>query len=363
MGRDFSPSVDGPPGRILPAATTMETRRRLIRALIALAAVFMVGVVGFVLFGDHVSWLDAIYMVVVSLTGVGYGEIVSTEHHPLLRAFNLVVLVTGVGIMVIVFSLATAFVVEGDLTQLVRRRKMQRRIAGMSGHYVVCGAGATGTHVIQEIGATGGRVVAVDLRADRLAALGDVPWLATIEGDATDADILDQAGLDRAKGLVAALPSEKDNLVITVTARQNHPALRIVSRHVADPMGERLKKAGADATVNPTFIGGMRLASEMARPHVVGFLDLMLREKSRTLRIEEIEVPAHSSWSGLGLGKIGLRKEFGLTCLALRPSVEGEFRFGPDDADIIPGESIVIVMGDVERIVAARAAAAATRRS
>lgn len=335
----------------------MEIRKRLIRALALLGVVSTAAVVGFLVLGEGVSLLDAIYMVVISLTGVGYFEVVSTAHSPALRAFNIVVLVVGVGTMLYVFTLATAFVVDGELTRMLRRRRMQRRIAKMTGHYVVCGAGDTGSHVIRELGATGHQVIATDLRQDRLDALGDVPWLAAVEGDATDAETLELCAIERARGIVAALPSEKDNLVVTVTARQRVPSLRIVARHVAPATGDRLRKAGADATVSPTFIGGMRLASEIARPHVVGFLDRMLREPSRTMRIEEIRIPERSPWAGRELGRLGLRGRFGLTCLAVQPPAGEPLRFGPGDEDPVAGGSVVIVMGDVERIVAARAEA------
>ena len=128
-----------------------------------------------------------------------------------------------------------------------------------------------------------------------------------VTGDATDERVLLEAGLDRAKGLISTLPSDKDNLVITVVARQKNPALRIVSRCTDLLYPERLLKVGADATVSPNHIGGLRLASEILRPNVVSFLDLMLQEKSRTLRIEEIELGATSAWIGRMVAELDLR--------------------------------------------------------
>ena len=234
---------------------------------------------------------------------------------------------------------------------------MDRRIAGFSGHVVVCGAGDTGALVIRELGKTGARVAAVDLREERLAALPEAPWLATETGDATDGEVLERAGIARASSIVAALPSDKDNLVITVTARQRRPDLRIVARHNDLPMGERIRKAGADASVSPTNIGAMRLASEIVRPNVVSFLDRMLRDPSGTLRIEEVAVPKGSSWSGRPLSGIDLRGRFGLVCLALREGSDAAFQYGPAEEHVIREESVLVVMGDSERVRAARAAA------
>jgi voltage-gated potassium channel len=336
----------------------MELRRRLLRALATLAVIALVAVLGFHTFGRDVSWLDAIYMVVISLTGVGYHEFVDTTAQPGLRVFNIVVLVCGVSTMVYVLSLATALFVEGNLGTLFRRRRMERRIAGFNGHFVVCGAGEIGGLVVAELGKTGAAAVVVDLKPERLAALEDGPGLATVEGDATDVATLERAGLERASCVVAALPHEKDNLVVTVLVRQKDAKIRIVARHVDPAMADRLRKAGADATVSPTGIGAMRLASEAVRPHVVSFLDQMLKERQATVRIEEIRVPHGSPWAGRDLGGLALRERWGLTALAVREGEAASFRYSPDPQVTLPAGTVVVVLGDVHRIGEARAAAA-----
>lgn len=335
----------------------MELRRRLLKALTALAILIVAAVIGFHTFGRGVSWLDAVYMVVISLTGVGYTEVVDTSHSPALRAFNIGVLVVGVSMMLYVLSLATAFFVEGNFGSLLWRRRMERRIAGFTGHFVVCGAGETGSLVADELVKTGAKAVVIDLKRERLEALPDRDALATLEGDATDLDTLERAGLARATCVVAALPHEKDNLVVAVLVRQKDPKIRIVARHVDAAMADRLRKAGADATVSPTAIGGMRLASEAARPHVVGFLDQMLKEKGTTVRIEEIRVPDRSAWSGRPLGSLELRSKWGLTALALRDAAEAPFRYGPAPEEKLQAGAVLVVLGEMSQIAAARAAA------
>lgn len=339
----------------------MELQRRLIRALISLAMVMAIATSGYKLLGRDVSWLDAVYMTVVTLATVGYGEIVDTSHSVPLRSFNLLVLTFGIGLMLYVFSVATAFVVEGELKNIFWRRKMQKLIAEFRGHIIVCGAGETGRAVVQELRKVGRQVVVVDHNPNQLEMLQDFSGVPLIQGDATDEDVLQQAGLEKASGIIAALPSDKDNLVVTVTVRQKYPTTRIVARNIETKMAEKILKAGANSTVSPTHIGGMRLASEMVRPHVVTFLDLMLKERSKTLRIEEIQVPYHSDWVSMELGHIQLRDKFNVSCLALRHSTDEAFRYNPPDTEIVKGNSVLVVMGDVEHIREARAAAEAAR--
>lgn len=339
----------------------MEMQRRLVKALFSLLLVVAIATCGYKLFGQNVTWLNALYMTIVTLSSVGYGEIVDTSHSVGLRAFNLLVLTFGIGLMLYVFSVATAFVVEGELKNIFWRRKMQKLIAAFRGHIIVCGAGETGRSVVEELLKTGRQVVVVDHDPKQLEMLQDFSGVPLIEGDATDEEVLQRAGLERASGIIAALPSDKDNLVVTVTVRQKYPTIRIVARNIESKMGEKILRAGANSTVSPTFIGGMRLASEMIRPHVVTFLDLMLKERSKTLRIEEIQVPYHSDWVGMELGRIQLRDKFNLSCLALRHTTDETFRYNPLDAEVVKGNSILVVMGDMEHIRLAREAAEAAR--
>jgi voltage-gated potassium channel len=237
---------------------------------------------------------------------------------------------------------------------------MQKRIAGFRGHIIVCGAGETGLPIVEELIRTGRQVVVVDHDPERLHKHKELEGVGLIEGDGTDEEVLEQAGLDRASGVIAALPSDKDNLVVTVTVRQKQPTIRIVARNLEPKMGEKILRAGANSIVSPNLIGGMRLASEMIRPHVVSFLDLMLKEKSKTLRIEEVQVPYHSAWVGKELGQLDLQERFSLCCLALRCSTDETYRYNPHNSESIKGNSVLVVMGNVEDVETARRAATAS---
>jgi voltage-gated potassium channel len=175
-------------------------------------------------------------------------------------------------------------------------------------------------------------------------------------GDATDEEVLEAAGVDHATGLLTMLPQDKENLVITVLVRQKNPDIRIVTRCTDLKYSDRMMKAGANSVVSPNHIGGLRLASEVLRPHVVGFLDLMLKEQSRTLRIEEIVVPAGSPWIGKPLGELGLRTKFNLLPMAVKhaPEASQSLWVNPPDSISMKEGVIIIVLGDMADLRRAR---------
>ncbi len=350
----------------------MNLRRRLLLAVLMVVSVTAISVGGYrVLGGPQVSLLQALYMAVITLAGVGYGEIIDTTFNPALRIFNIFVVLFGVAIMVYSLSIVTAFLVEGQIRDLFWRRKMQKRIQALNNHYIVCGLGDTGRYAVRELQTTGSPYVVIESHEDALTKLREQPDgaykdMLYIVGDATDEAVLEQAGLVRAAGIIVALANDKDNLVITVVVRQNNPKLRIVARCADLKFVDRMIKAGANTTVSPNNIGGMRMAAEALRPHVVSFLDLMLREKSRTLRIEEIEIIPGSIWEGLLVDEVKLRARFHLLPLAMgRKGSDRDMRFLVDPTDNLmlqPG-MVVIVMGDVNEIRHARDEAAQMKRS
>ncbi|MGC2109264.1 MAG: potassium channel protein [Candidatus Korobacteraceae bacterium] len=341
----------------------MRTRKRLIVACSLLLGVATVAVAGYrIIGGPSIHLLDAIYMAVVTLSGVGYGEIIDTAHNHALRIFNIFIVLAGVAVAVYVFSQLTAFLVEGELRHLFRRSRMKKQIADLRQHLIVCGFGETGRHVTDELHKTHTPYVVIDSSNEAITRLvegesdayRDMLYLV---GDATDEKVLERAGVDVAAGIVATLPSDKDNLVITVVVRQRNPAIRIVCRCTDLSFAPRMVKAGANSTVSPNHIGGLRMASEMLRPSVVGFLDLMLQEKSRTLRIEEILVGEKSSWLGSMISELSLGDRYNLLPLAIKGSNElgPQMTINPPSSTRVSSGTVIIVMGDTENLVRARA--------
>lgn len=350
----------------------MELRRQLRGAFFFLFIVLAISVAGYrLLGGPSVTFLDAVYMAIITLSSVGYTEVVDTAHNPVLRIFNMFVIIFGVMIMLYVFSVVTAFLVEGEIRNIFWRRKMLKRISQLKDHYIVCGVGDTGRHAIEELQRTSAPYVVVDNNEEHIKRMVDLESglhreMLYVIGDATDVDVLENLGIDRAKGLITTLASDKENLVITVLARQKNPNFRIVARCIDQKFAERLIRAGADSTVSPNQIGGLRIASEVLRPHVVNFLDLMLKDKSRTLRIEEIEIPENSTWVGKRLSDVNLRGNYNLLPLALKDAYHDGKQHGfwvnPPDIVTCHAGLVVIVLGDMKFIQDARAHAANVSR-
>jgi voltage-gated potassium channel len=340
----------------------VTTSRRLIIGCCLMLAVGATAVIGYrIIGGPDVTILDAMYMAVVTLSGVGYGEIVDSSHNHVLRTFNMFIVLIGVAVAVYVFSQLTAFLVEGELRHLFRRNRMKKHIAELRQHYILCGLGETGRHVADELLKTHTSFVVVENSAEAVTRLQEshddrYNGLLYVTGDATDEKVLEQAGIDVAAGLITVLPSDKDNLVIIVVVRQRNPTIRIVSRCTDLRYAERMVKAGANSTVSPNHIGGLRMASELLRPTVVGFLDLMLQQKSRTLRVEEISLPGASSWAGKMLGELNLHDRYDLLPLAVKHagSADSDLIVNPRGPTKLAVGSIIIVLGDSDDLIRAR---------
>jgi len=228
---------------------------------------------------------------------------------------------------------------------------MNKQIEKLSGHYIICGAGETGIHIVQEMSKMLKPFVVIDhdqQRLEKLAALSQN--ILYIVGDATDDEVLLAAGLERAIGVMAALPSDKDNLYITVMVKQYNPKIRIVALGVEDKAINKLKKAGADTVVSSALIGGLRMASEMMRPSATKFLDTMLRQTSGTYRIEEINIPAGSHIVNKKLSEIGLRDKYNLLILATIKPDSDEITYSPPAGTVLKDGVILVVLGEVHNV-------------
>jgi len=338
-------------------------RKRLISAGVLFVGLLSVSVTGYrLLGGPSVTFLQALYMAVITLAGVGYGEIVDTARNPALRVFNMFVVLFGVAVTVYVFSVVAAFLVEIEVTNPFWRRSMQKRISELNDHFIVCGLGDTGRYAAEELQKSGSQYVVVDLHEETIKKVREThPHLFKdvlyVVGDATEEEALEQAGIERARGLITALPTDKDNLVVTVIVHQRFPNLRIVARAADQNFSERMVRAGAKATVSPSHIGGLRMASEIIRPHVVGFLDLMLKDQSQTLRVEEIEVTESSPWKGTPLSELQIHSKHNLLVLAVKHAshtAAPKLWVNPPDKLVIKDGTAIIVMGDVNDIREAR---------
>jgi voltage-gated potassium channel len=306
--------------------------------------------------GGRWTWFQSLFHVVITLSTVGFGELPGMEAMNRARAFTMLLIVTGTGSVVYFASVVTALVVEGELRDLFQRNRMRKAIDRMSGHVIVCGAGRTGSQVINELRLTQTPFVAVDVSEESLRALHrEHPEMLYFVGDAAEDATLQAAGIERALGLVAALSSDPENLYITLSARGLNPSLRIIAKAIESGAEPKLRKAGADKVVSTNRIGGMRLASEMIRPNVTEFLDIMLRDPKHVLRIEEATVTPGSEVANRTLGQAALRKICDVLVVAVRAE-DGTYRFNPGAEELLTPGSTLIVLGERGEVAKLRAA-------
>jgi len=331
----------------------MKIRKRIILSILLLLLTLSIGTVGYWFISGNL--LDSVYMTVITAATVGYGEVVDLSHNPAGRIFTIGFIILSLMSIAVVTSMMAASLLELELTGFLRRRKMNKEISKLQDHYIICGVGETGIHIIQELVKALKQFVVIDRSQERLEKLKETfPDLLYIHGDATDDEILLISGIEHAKGVFAVLPSDKDNLYITIMAKQYNATARIVVLSVEDKAINKLKKAGADAVISPATIGGMRIASEMIRPSTVKFLDTMLRQTGGTFRIEEILVRPGSSIVNKKLSELPLRERFNLLVLAIMKPESGETIYSPPANTVIAGNFIIVVLGEVKDIEKAK---------
>jgi voltage-gated potassium channel len=336
----------------------MEFRHsQFFTALKLLAIPFVGGGMGYYILGllnPDVSWtlFECFYMNTITLTTVGFGETLpGMDNYTLARAYTMVLLIFGTGFLVYAASTGTAFIIEGELGSYLERRRMEKGIAALNGHYIVCGAGTTGMNVVRELIDTKTPFVVVEMDDRRIERLKQIGCQYAILGDATTDESLLQAGILAARGLAACLSDDKDNLFVTVTARQLNPKLRIVAKNVERHARDKLINAGATTTVSPTLIGGLRLASELIRPAVVTFLDVMLRTQGN-VRFAEVTIAAGSSLDGMQIRDADIRGRVGLSIFALKVPGEEGFRYNPGPEERVTAGMTMIVIGAVSQVQA-----------
>jgi voltage-gated potassium channel len=284
---------------------------------------------------------------------VGYGEVLGITGNPPAQVFTILLITAGMGIILYSISTLTAMIIEGELTGMLRRRKMEKKINALSDHYIVCGGGETGLPLAIELVTSKADVVLIEQDPVVIEQNRHLKKLYIVHGDATDDKNLIAAGIERATGITICLPSDNDNLYITMTARMLNSNARIISRMTNSQLKPKLLKAGATSVVSPNAIGALRMASEMIRPEAVEFLDNMLRSERGDLRISQISIDQSSFLSGKTIMKSGLRDQFNLLVLGVRRS-DGEFEFRPPSSYILEAGMTLIVMGDFDNIDRAR---------
>jgi voltage-gated potassium channel len=315
--------------------------------IIAALLVFTVaaGTIGFELI-EGWGVMDALYMTVITIATVGYQEIRPLGEAG--RIFNMVLIFFGLGTTTYVAASVVRFMVEGRIRAIMGRRRLDRKIDRLKNHYIVCGYGRIGRILCQTLLHKPVDLVVIEKSPDLIPVLeGD--RVLFIQGEATSEDVLQRAGIERARGLVAVLGTDTENVFLVLTARQLAPQLMIIARAGREESKKKLRAAGANIVESPYEMGAFRLAQRIMRPAVTSFLDSAFSDVRKDIQMEELAVAAGSPLAHLSLKDSGIRQRYNLIVIAIKDS-EGAMLFNPSfEATIRPGDTVIAV-GEVENL-------------
>jgi voltage-gated potassium channel len=332
------------------------THRALLNNLLlaagVLAAVHVVGTVGFLVFdtsrGGHASAFDAFYMTFITVATIGYGEIFDMSANPPARLLTIALAMTGIASLWVIFSNLTALLLARTMDPARARVRLLREIGTMRDHYIICGLGRIGAGVARELLATRHAFVAIETSQetiDRWQALGDQDLGHVLHADASDDATLTAAGIENAKGVFAVTGEDGRNVLITLSARHLNPNLRVVAR-VHDVRNiEKCRRAGADEIVSPDFTGALRIASAMLRPHASGFVDVLLNH-AEAMRMVDITVP--KGFSARPLGDLQLRGNEYLVVGMRTCADEAGWQLNPGPETLLSPGAVLIAMATPE---------------
>jgi voltage-gated potassium channel len=318
-----------------------QLRRRLAIIALAMLATLGVGTLGFVLI-DHYPVFDAFYMTLTTVTTVGYGEI-----HPLSRigrVFNSFLILFGVIIMLLAIGAMTQIVIELELNQFFGKRRVKSMIDKLEGHIILCGFGRVGRGAADELRQAGVPFVVVDNNDDKIELAMRSGMLAVL-ADASRDETLIEVGVEKARGLIATLATDADNLFVILTAKSLNPQLALSARVAELTSEQKLRRAGADFVIAPYNSTGHRMAQAIIKPHVQQFLDFTTQNMGLDVGIEQVRVIEGSVFAGKTLAEMQVRRETGVIVLAIRKA-DGQMLFNPPaEARITSGDHL-IAMGE-----------------
>ncbi|MGB9712022.1 MAG: potassium channel family protein [Dissulfurimicrobium sp.] len=318
----------------------MQGERRVLFIFLLIIALILFGTFGYMIV-EGWSALDALYMTIISISTVGYGEVRPLSSAG--RIFTMTLITMGVGLFFYAVTALAETMLEGHLKGLWEKRKMEKTISRLSQHFIVCGYGRIGRSISDMISKEGHTVVVIENDPEALRNTQKAGFLY-IEGDATQDEYLIKAGIEKARGIICVLKSDADNVYITLTSRLLNPGLLIVARASDSRAEKRMAQAGANKVISPYEIGARRMALSVLKPTVIEFLDLAVHSSDLGISIEQIVVNAGSAVDGVTIRDIGLRQKTGVTVLAVQKLADSMI-LGPDPDYILKAGDIVIALG------------------
>lgn len=314
--------------------------KRIALGFTILTLILIFGTSGYMVIEDS-SLADSLYMTVITITTVGYNEVMPLSTAG--RNFTIVLIIVGVSFVLYVFGIITEAMVEGGIQTILGRKKMKKKVAELHGHYIVCGFGRIGKVICKELKENKRPFVVIENNPDELKNIEDLNYLA-LEGGADADDILLEAGIKHARGLIAVVSSDAENVYITLSAKGLNKDLFILARSSGEEGSEtKLLRAGADKVISPYYIGACRMAHLLVRPTVIDFIDLTVHGGELGLRMEEMLVSEKAGFVNQNLRDSGLRMEYDLIVVAIKRE-EGEMLFNPSPkTEILAGDTLIVL--------------------
>jgi len=319
----------------------MNARKQLWIAVICMTFVVILGTLGFMTI-EEISLFQAFWMTMITVLTVGYGDAVPVTQAG--KVFALLIIPVGVGIVTYAIGVVAAMIIEGNLFHAVRRKKMDKQIAQLQNHIIVCGCGRVGLQVVHELQEKNIPFVVVDKDESIL----EKEKLLYVHGDATEDQVLHHAGISKAAGLVAIVANDAENVFITLTARGLNDAIKIVARAEKPETEDKLKRAGANKVINPSSMAGIHIAKGIANPLTVHYIDTVLYGMEQSFVIEEIAVGKGSILASKSLLESDVRNQFDVTILAILRN--GDVIHNPTGQEKLREHDMIIVFGSVEKL-------------
>jgi len=323
----------------------MNSTRHLVVSIILSCGILIIGTAGYMII-EGWRFLDALYMTVITISTVGYLEV--NQIGDAGRVFTIFLVASGVGFTLYVAAAVVQFMVEGRIRIILGRRRLDQKVNRLKNHYIVCGYGRIGRVICRTLSTKPLDVVAVENNPDLIPVM-DADGILYVDGDAADEDTLIKAGIKQAKGLVAALATDTDNVFLVLTARQLAPQLTIIARASQEAVKRKFQAAGADSVESPYEMGAVSMAHHIIRPTVTNFLDLAFAYQRKDVQMEEIPVSESSKLVNVPLKDSGIRKNFNLIIIAIKKP-DGTMLFNPSfEAAIMPNDTVIAV-GEQENL-------------
>jgi voltage-gated potassium channel len=318
----------------------MKLQNKLISVLLIAFLLIAISVFGFMHYSNY-SFVDALYMVIITMSTVGFGEV-----HPLTptgKIFTIFLIIFSIGIFGYLVSLLTEFIADGKFLKELKTKKMQKKLNNLKNHTIVCGYGRNGRQTAKKLKANNVDVVIIENDEDLIEEI-DKNGLLYVKGDATNDLYLEKAGITRASNLITALPSDADNLYVVLSARQFNPDLTIISRASKDTSEKKLRVAGADNIIMPDRIGGDHMASLVVLPDIIEFVDKLTSDGNCQTNLKEIEVnKLPERYLNKTILDLDLRRKTGCSVIGFK-TPENEYQINPEaDTKLISGSKLIVL--------------------